>query len=89
MVELELLICDNGDLSGAYVALRDGKVARTEVVKRDVLLADYDRQDRLIGIDVLAPTDASLVINLVEDPNQKNAIKKLMRNRLGDLLKAA
>ena len=40
-------------------------------------------QGRLVGIDVLAPTDVSVVIGLVEDPNQKKAVRKLMRNRLG------
>ncbi len=88
MVEVELLIRDDGALCGAYLELRDGKAVRTDVVKRDALLADYDRQGRLVGIDVLAPTDVSVVIGLVEDPNQKNAIKRLLRNRLGDLLKA-
>lgn len=89
MIEVELLIRDDGALCGAYLKLRDGKAVRTEVVKRDVLLADYDRQGRLVGIDVLAPTDVSVVIGLVEDPNQRKAITRLMRNRLGDLLKVA
>ena len=89
LIEVELLIRDDGALCGAYLKLRDGKAVRTEVVKRDVLLADYDRQGRLVGIDVLAPTDVSVVIGLVEDPNQRKAITRLMRNRLGDLLKVA
>lgn len=85
-IELELLIAPDGSIGGAYLKLRSGKAVRTEVVKADVLLADYDKHDRLIGIDMLAPTNLSVVINLVKDPGQKSTVKNLMRQRLGDLL---
>ena len=90
MLELELVVRQGtGALCGAYLKLRAGKVARTEEIESDVLLADYDRQGNLLGIDILAPIDMSVAVNLVKDRRQRAAIESIMQSTLRDLLQAA
>lgn len=89
LLEVELLVRGDGALCGAYLKLGTGKVARTEVIEADVVLADYDKYGSLVGIDLLAATKISVVIGLVKDPEQKTAIRRLVRRNLGDLLQAA
>ena len=90
LLEFEFQVrVDDRTFGGAYVKLRRGKVHHAEVIKEDILLADYDKKGRLLGIDILSAVDASLVIELVDDPQQQSALKGVLKNRLGDLLKAA
>lgn len=55
----------DGSLKAAYVRLRDGKVCRTVEIEPDLLLCDYDRNDNLIGIEILGPVALSQVAQQV------------------------
>ena len=57
---------NDGTLEALYITLLDSKCAHTVEVIEDILLADYDKQDRLVGIEVLAPVKLSAIANLVE-----------------------
>lgn len=46
---------DEGTLEAIYVRFSKGRVARTEELQEDVLLADYDAHGQLIGLEILAP----------------------------------
>ena len=79
----------DGSLGGAYIKLQSGRVHHTEEIRPGVLLADYDKNGRLLGIDILAAVNVSIVTGLVDDPRQRASLKKVMKNRLGDLFNAA
>lgn len=78
-----------GSFAGAYIKLRSGRVHHTKEIKRGALLADYDKNGHLLGIDILAAVNVSIVTRLVDDPAQRAALKNVMKSRLGDLLNAA
>jgi len=62
---------DDGTLEAAYIRIGEGKVAKTVEVREDILLADYDRRGKLIGIEILAPVRFADLASLVEKPKRK------------------
>lgn len=76
--ELSISARDDGTLEALYILLQDAKVARTEEIIEDIILADYDEDDCLIGIEVLAPVKLSQIAKLVEQPRRKPLRKFLI-----------
>lgn len=58
----------DGTIEAIYIRLSDRKVARTEEVSEDILLADYDSRGQLVGIEVLAPVRIADLAKMVDDP---------------------
>lgn len=61
----------DGTLEAMYIRLREGTVARTEEIKEDVLLCDFDRRGNLLGIEILAPVKLSKLTQLVSRPMRR------------------
>jgi len=62
---------NDGTLEAAYITVMDGKAAKTVEIVEDILLADYDRMGRLIGIEILAPVKISKIIPLIDADRRK------------------
>ncbi len=61
---------DNGTIEAMYVLLRDDKAARTKEIIEDILLADYNKRNELVGIEVLAPVKITEIMRLVDKPRR-------------------
>lgn len=70
----------DGTLEAVYITLRDGKAAKTKEIIEDILLADYDRRGRLIGIEVLAPVKISRLTRLV-DQERRRPFRNFVKNQ--------
>ena len=58
---------EDGSLVAAYVQLSTAKSARTEEVIESILLVDFDSDDNVVGIEILAPMKEAL-LSLPECP---------------------
>ena len=76
--ELSVTAGDDGTPEAMYICLSRGKVAKTDEIQQDVLLADYDRQGRLVGIEVLAPVRLSDLAKLV-DERKRTPFRRFVR----------
>ncbi len=68
--ELSVSGRNDGTLEAAYIRFRVGKVKRSREVIEDTLIADYDAQDNLLGVEILAPVKLSELTKLVERPRR-------------------
>jgi uncharacterized protein YuzE len=66
-LDLSVSARDDGTVEAAYFRFKRGKSARSVEVISDVLVADYDQNGELIGIEVLAPVKISDLSKLVEE----------------------
>ena len=69
----------DGTIEAIYVRFANGKVAETRELDEDVLLADYDANGVLLGIEILAPVKISRLARLV-DQDKRRPFRKAMRN---------
>ena len=69
--ELSVSARNDGTLEAAYIQLSHRSVARTQEIIQDVLLADYDAQDHLVGLEILAPVKLTELAKLVDKPKRK------------------
>jgi uncharacterized protein YuzE len=73
---------EDGTLEAAYIQVSAGEAARTEELIPSVLLVDFDEQNNLIGIELLAPVKISQVLevaNRLSEP-QRDAFNRFVRN---------
>ncbi len=77
-VELTLSTKEDGAIEAMYLRLASRWVHRTREVREDVLLADYDRGGRLVGIEVLAPVRLAEITSLV-DEDRRAEFRRLIR----------
>lgn len=78
--ELSTSARNDGTIEAIYISFSPcGKVARTEEIHGDILLADYDDDDKLIGLEILAPVKISELAKLVEGP-KRAPFKKFVRS---------
>ncbi len=68
----------DGSLGAAYLQLSSGRVARTREIEEDVLLADYDRHERLVGIEILGPVRLARIQKLVA-PSRRAPLRRSLR----------
>ena len=67
--EISISANSEGTIEAIYITLSSGgKVAKTQEIDGDALLADYDSHGTLIGIEILAPVRISELAKLVEKP---------------------
>ena len=64
--ELSVSARNDGTVEAVYIRLRDGKVAKTQEIIEDVLLADYGPRRELLGVEILAPVKLSDLTRLVQ-----------------------
>jgi uncharacterized protein YuzE len=76
--ELSVSGRNDGTLQAAYFRFKNGKVKKTMEVIEDTLLADYDKDGELLGIEVLAPVHLKVLANQVEQP-RRNSFRKFVR----------
>jgi len=82
--EITGTVGDEGRIELAYIRVAKGDVAKTVEIDGDRLLADYDEQGNLIGIEILAPID-TLKLRAIIPADQFEAIERA----LPEILKAA
>jgi hypothetical protein len=71
--------CDEktGDIYAVYFRIRDGEAADTREFADGAAFCDYDRQGRLLGVELLAPCDIKLLDQITRgEPKAKTFIKK-------------
>lgn len=61
---------DDGTLEAVYISLSDAPVARTQEVRKDILLVDYDDAGKVVGVEILAPIRLSELDEFVEPPKR-------------------
>jgi uncharacterized protein YuzE len=76
--EISLSARDDGTVEAAYIRLRRGKSDRTQEIIEDALLADYDEQGTLLGIEVLAPVKLAELVKLVDQP-RRTSFRRFIR----------
>ena len=64
--ELSTSARDDGTLEAVYIRFSNNPVCKTEEVKQDVLMVDYDRFGEIIGIEILAPVRLANLARLVD-----------------------
>jgi uncharacterized protein YuzE len=57
---------EDGTLEAAYLQISNNKVVRTEELVESVLLLDYDQNDHIAGIEILAPVKISQVMEIAD-----------------------
>ena len=65
-----------GEIVAVYIKIRDGKVAETKDVHDGVAYADYDRKGELLGGELLAPCQVSVLSKLTKDLTVRKFLKK-------------
>ena len=69
---------DDGTLEAVYIRCSEGKVHHTDEIKEDVVLADYDSQGNLLGIEILAPVKLRVLSKLI-DEDHRRPFRKFIR----------
>src|SRR5438477_453348 len=77
--ELSLSARDDGTLEAAYIRFRRAKVKETREVIEDTLLADYDDNGELLGLEILARVKLSKLANLVE-ASRRPSFRKFIKS---------
>ena len=79
---------NDGTIEAAYVRLKEGKVAKTEEIVSDVLLADYNIRGALLGIEILAPVKIADLAKLIAEPQRRPFRRFIRQAAPGDLVHA-
>lgn len=61
---------DDGTIEAAYIYFSRNPVAKTKEIKGDILLADFDEDGRIVGLEILAPVKFSDLVDLVDPPRR-------------------
>jgi uncharacterized protein YuzE len=77
--ELSLSSNEDGSIDTLYIRFKKGKVKRTRKIIEDTVLADYDENDNVLGVEVLAPVKLAELAKLVEQP-RRNSFRKFVRD---------
>jgi uncharacterized protein YuzE len=76
---------DDGTLEAAYIRFRMGDVATTKELEEDTLIADYDADGNLLGVEILAPVQLSHIERLV-DRQRRPAFRVFVKKNTCDLV---
>jgi len=68
----------DGTLVAVYLQVSNKPVAATREIEEDVLLADHDRNGRLVGIEILAPVSLARLQRLVT-PSKRRPLRRFLR----------
>ena len=64
--EISISARDDGTVEAVYIYFSHNPVMSTKQIKGDVLLADFDRDGAMVGLEILAPVKFSELVGLVE-----------------------
>ena len=80
-IELTVSARENGELEAAYVQLSSGKVAHTKEIIKSVFLLDFDEDNNVVGLEILAPVKISTVMAVAEnwEGPQKDAFNEFIK----------
>ena len=78
----------DGQIIAVYIQLRQTKACQTTEVVENTVLADYDRQGKLVGIELLAPAKIRVLANLVPE-ELRAAFREFAKQSIPAALKAA
>lgn len=69
-IGFEISVSGRGDgtIEAVYILFSHAKVERTVRLRGDILLADFDRDGRLVGFEILAPIKLNWLTDSVEEP---------------------
>lgn len=68
----------DGSIEAIYLAVSPNKIARTDETIEDHMLVDYDRNGRIVGIEILAPVRLRDVTGLV-DARTRAPLRRFLR----------
>ena len=68
-----------GEIQAVYFRVRDGKVAKTKEYAEGALFADFNSRGRLLGIEMLAPCDISILERIAAKSEQPGQAKQFVR----------
>jgi uncharacterized protein YuzE len=66
--EVSLSARGDGTVEAMYLLLSNEPVVETRELDGDTLLADYDENDELVGIEVLAPVPITKLLAFINPP---------------------
>jgi uncharacterized protein YuzE len=69
---------DDGTVEAVYIQIMDEPVAQTKEIMRDILLADYAADGRIVGIEVLAPVKFSDLDRLIEEQGLRASFRRFV-----------
>lgn len=72
---------EDGMIEAVYIRLLDSPVAETREINGDILLADYDLDGRLVGVELLAQAKVSDLLQLV-NPSERDPFKSFVEKAL-------
>ena len=79
----------DGKIEAAYIKLKNGDVARTNNVIKNILLTDCDACGDVLGIEILGPVKISSVINIVDMPLRRPLRRFFSRAAPRDLVRSS
>jgi uncharacterized protein YuzE len=72
-----------GEIRAVYFQVRSGKSASVKEFQRGDVLADYDKEGNLLGIEVLAPCRISLLEKILRDePHTRQFVKRSIPRKM-------
>jgi len=69
---------DDGTIEAVYIHFTHNPVAKTKQIQGDILLADFDKDGKVVGLEILAPVRISDLTRLVE-PARRTPFESLLQ----------
>ncbi len=69
---------DDGTIQAVYICLSRKPVVSTREIKGDILLADFDGEGSIVGIEILAPVKMSEIV-LLADPKRRDSFERFVK----------
>ena len=76
--EMTISADEDGTVEALYLYLSDEPVTTTKEIDGDALMADYDKNGKLVGIEILAPVSIATVVDLVDQPQRREALARFL-----------
>ncbi len=82
-ISFEASICgrDDGAIEAIYIKILPDKVSRTVEISGDRLLADYNNEEKLVGIEILAPATIAQLVDLI-DADRRSSFRKFISSSI-------
>ena len=69
---------DTGELQAAYIRVRQGEVSKTIEIAEGRANADFDSSGELLGIELLAPCDIQVLLQIVI--NESDSVRRFVKD---------
>jgi uncharacterized protein YuzE len=76
--EISTSATKDGTIEAVYIYFSHKPVVRTKEINGDALLADFDKDGNIIGIEILAPVKISELMKLVK-PTKRVPFRRFIR----------